>query len=186
MTIKEIAKKYDLDPSLFESFLRKKNLNILPALPFGYKVPDEDVEQYVGMYREYAGKIKARVDAKAEAAAKEAEAARTVIISTTEALEGYAITKYVDCFSGEAFYDFNRGDNTAPALKKAMSSAREEALWQLRLAAHRSRCNAVVGVSFSYVPLAPQTATPTGGTLYQPYVVSVAANGTGVIVEKKN
>lgn len=201
MTTKEIAEKYQLKQDLFESFLTSKKLDFhCPLFGNFYSVEDDKVEQYVALYHEEIEKAKERVDAKAaEEAKKAAEEAKraaeraellrksaNIIISTTETLEGHAITKYVDCLSAEAFYDFNRSNTTALSLQIAMGSARDEALKQLRIAAYQAGCNAVVGVSFSYVSLAPESVTPTGGTLYQPYVVSVAANGTGVVVEKKN
>ena len=55
---------------------------------------------------------------------------------------------------------------------------------ELKEAALDLGCNAVIGVDFDYLTLDPQTASLTGGTVYEPYVICVTANGNAVVIEK--
>ena len=58
-------------------------------------------------------------------------------------------------------------------------------LAELKEAAYALGCNAVVGVDFDYITLEPETANFNGGTLYEPYIICVTANGNAVVIEKE-
>lgn len=42
----------------------------------------------------------------------------------------------------------------------------------------------LMGVDFDYITLEPETANFGGGTLYEPYIICVTANGNAVVIEK--
>ena len=42
----------------------------------------------------------------------------------------------------------------------------------------------IIGVDFDYITMEPETANFSGGTLYEPYLICVTANGNAVIIEK--
>ena len=69
-------------------------------------------------------------------------------------------------------------------LMASLSEIRRNALRELKEAAYNLGCNAVIGVDFDYITLDPQTASIGGGTVYQPYVFCVTANGNAVVIEK--
>lgn len=56
---------------------------------------------------------------------------------------------------------------------------------ELKEAAYDLGCNAVIGVDFDYITLEPETANFSGGTLYEPYIICVTANGNAVVIEKE-
>ena len=69
-------------------------------------------------------------------------------------------------------------------LTDALVKIRRRALIELKEAAYDLGCNAVIGVDFDYLTLDPETASLTGGTVYEPYVICVTANGNAVVIEK--
>ena len=79
---------------------------------------------------------------------------------------------------------FDRGMN-GERLTDALVKIRRQALKELKEAAYDLGCNAVIGVDFDYITLEPQTASLGGGTIYEPYVICVTANGNAVIIEKE-
>ena len=67
---------------------------------------------------------------------------------------------------------------------QALSVIRQNAIRELKEAAYDLGCNAIIGVDFDYIDLAPETANSSGGTTYYPYIFCVTANGTAVTIEK--
>lgn len=112
-----------------------------------------------------------------------------MLISSGFNFEGYRIVKYSGYISGDDAVQiprsgvFDRGRN-GQNLTEALVRIRRVALQELKQAAYDLGCNAVIGVDFDYLTLDPQTATITGGTLYEPYVICVTANGNAVVIEK--
>jgi uncharacterized protein YbjQ (UPF0145 family) len=76
------------------------------------------------------------------------------------------------------------GTNVKNKLMESLVIIRRNALSELKEAAYALGCNAVIGVDFDYLTLDPQTGNLNGGTIYQPYVFGVTANGNAVIIEK--
>ena len=112
-----------------------------------------------------------------------------ILISSGFNFDGYRIVKYSGYISGDDAVQiprsgvFDRGRN-GQNLTEALVRIRRVALQELKQAAYDLGCNAVIGVDFDYLTLDPQTATITGGTLYEPYVICVTANGNAVVIEK--
>ena len=112
-----------------------------------------------------------------------------ILISSGFNFEGYRIVKYSGYISGDDAVQiprsgiFSRGRNGAN-LTEALVQIRRQALTELKEAAYNLGCNAVIGVDFDYLTLDPESATLTGGTLYEPYVICVTANGNAVVIEK--
>ena len=112
-----------------------------------------------------------------------------ILISSGFNFEGYRIVKYSGYISGDDAVQiprsgvFDRGRN-GENLTDALVRIRRVALQELKQAAYDLGCNAVIGVDFDYITLEPQTATIGGGTLYEPYVICVTANGNAVVIEK--
>ena len=123
-----------------------------------------------------------------------AKALPKMLITSGFSFEGYRIVKYSGYISGDdaiqidrgtaSFWDGSGATNVGEKLMQSLTIIRRNALRELKEAAYDLGCNAVIGVDFDYLTLDPQTATSTGGTVYQPYVFGVTANGNAVIIEK--
>ncbi|PWG59740.1 hypothetical protein DF200_06100 [Bifidobacterium catulorum] len=116
-----------------------------------------------------------------------------ILITSGFNFDGYSIKKYSGYISGDDVLQIDRGREgifsnptaVGPAMSKALVSLRRNALAELKEAALDLGCNAVIGVDFDYMTLAPETVNMNGGTLYLPYVFCVTANGNAVVIEKK-
>ena len=117
-----------------------------------------------------------------------------ILVTSGYNFEGYRIVKYSGYISGDdaiqidrgtaSFWDGSGATNVGEKLMQSLTVIRRNALKELKEAAYDLGCNAIIGVDFDYLTLDPQTATSTGGTMYQPYVFGVTANGTAVKIEK--
>ena len=112
-----------------------------------------------------------------------------MLISSGFNFEGYRIVKYSGYISGDDAVQIPRsgvfGGKNGQNLTDALVKIRIQAIKELKEAAYELGCNAVVGVDFDYITLEPETASLTGGTLYEPYIICVTANGNAVIIEKE-
>ena len=122
-------------------------------------------------------------------AQKRAAALPNILISSGFSFEGYRITKYSGYISGDDAVQIPRsgvfGGNNGQNLTDALVRIRRQALKELKEAAYDLGCNAVIGVDFDYITLEPETANIGGGTLYEPYIICVTANGNAVVIEKE-
>jgi len=131
-----------------------------------------------------AERIQAQMEYNAEVA--------KVLVTSGYSFEGYKITKYSGYISGDDAISVGRGfdgwtstgGNTGEYLLQALTVIRQNAIRELKEAAHDLGCNAIIGVDFDYIDLAPETANSSGGTTYYPYIFCVTANGTAVRIEK--
>lgn len=112
-----------------------------------------------------------------------------MLISSGFSFDGYTIVKYSGYISGDDATQIPRsgvfGGNNGSNLTNALVKIRRQALTELKEAAYNLGCNAVVGVDFDYITLEPETANINGGTLYEPYIICVTANGNAVVIEKE-
>ena len=112
-----------------------------------------------------------------------------ILISSGFNFEGYRIVKYSGYISGDDVTQMPRsgifGGDNGKKLTDALVRIRQNALRELKEAAYDLGCNAIIGVDFDYITLQPETANCTGGTLYEPYLICVTANGNAVIIEKE-
>jgi len=117
------------------------------------------------------------------------EALPNILISSGFNFDGYRIVKYSGYISGDDAVQIPRsgvfGGNNGQNLTDALVKIRRQALRELKEAAFDLGCNAVIGVDFDYITLEPETANITGGTLYEPYIICVTANGNAVVIEKE-
>ena len=192
MKAKEIGNKYNIDAETFEKFV------VSNKLEHEYKflsliIPDDKVEEYVARYRKRLESIKIKKEESArkteEAKAAKEKAMREMLISSGFSFDGYVITKYSGYISGDDAVQIPRsgvfGGHNGSNLTDALVKIRRQALIELKEAAYNLGCNAVIGVDFDYITLEPETASMGGGTLYEPYVICVTANGNAVVIEKK-
>ncbi len=212
MKTKDIAARYGFDPAKFTDFVWKQSEVKVTGFNMN-TIADEDVPKIVDLYNTFSGdaqKYRAFVDeyqasegntpkssdfssSNVQAAIKkkqEKEAAiANILISSGFNFEGYRITKYSGYISGDDAVQIPRGGifgkNHGQDLTDALVKIRIQALRELKEAAYDLGCNAVIGVDFDYITLEPETANITGGTLYEPYVICVTANGNAVIIEKE-
>ena len=125
-----------------------------------------------------------------QAVLEKRQAMSQMLITSGFNFEGYRIVKYSGYISGDDAISVDRGyaffDNVGvkDKLMDSLTVIRRNALKELKEAAYNLGCNAVIGVDFDYLTLDPQTANLTGGTVYQPYVFGVTANGNAVVIEK--
>lgn len=165
---------------------------------FSTNVADEDVEKAITLFQQKKQKeleekdpeIARKKEEQAHKLAQEkAEALPKMLISSGFNFEGYRIVKYSGYISGDDAVQIPRsgvfGGKNGQNLTDALVKIRIQAIKELKEAAYELGCNAVVGVDFDYITLEPETASLTGGTLYEPYIICVTANGNAVIIEKE-
>lgn len=205
MKVKEIADKYGIDEYELENFLSLHPENARFGF-LGISVDDINVPQVVEQYKANMVDVAEIAEKEALAAEREElerrrkEQARkrkeqekerglpSILITSGFNFDGYKIVKYSGYISGDdateiprsGIFSGNNGKNLTDALVKI----RIQALKELKEAAYDLGCNAVIGVDFDYITLEPETAGFNGGTLYEPYVICVTANGNAVIIEK--
>ena len=112
-----------------------------------------------------------------------------ILITSGFTFDGYRIKKYSGYISGDDCvtiprFNFAQRVSVEDSLCSALVKIRRQALKELKEAVYNLGCNAVIGVDFDYLTIEPETASATGGTLYEPYVICVTANGNAVIIEK--
>lgn len=201
---KDIAKKYQIDQFDFWDFLRDRELDyktITSLSGISYSVDDNYIEKYVRIYKEewlpitneiaaenYRAEVAEREAVNAEIQSKK-KAMAEMLITSGFTFDGYTITKYSGYISGDDAVQiprsgiFKNNDN-GQNLTNALVQIRRQALKELKEAAYNLGCNAVIGVDFDYITLEPETANVHGGTMYEPYVICVTANGNAVVIEK--
>ena len=112
-----------------------------------------------------------------------------ILISSGFSFEGHKIVKYSGYISGDDVTQLPRsgifGSDNGKKLTDALVKIRQNALRELKEAAYALGCNAIIGVDFDYITLEPETANIVGGTLYEPYLICVTANGNAVVIEKE-
>ena len=160
---------------------------------------EQPTKEQIELYKDTIGAALESAASAAEAAEKaramaiEREAARRealpkIMISSGFSFEGYRIVKYSGYISGDDAVQIPRsgvfGGRNGQNLTDALVRIRRQALKELKEAAYDLGCNAVIGVDFDYITLEPETANLNGGTLYEPYVICVTANGNAVQIEK--
>ncbi len=198
MKTKEISEKYNIDQKDFDAFLITRNLNYSENLLGIINVDDALAEEYVSDYKRFREKEN---QAKEEALKQKKEeeerrreeeepkkaAMAKMLISSGFSFDGYRIVKYSGYISGDDAIEISRtgwfsADNeSGQNITNALVKIRRQALNELKEAAYNLGCNAIIGVDFDYITL----ETPSGtGTLYEPYVICVTANGNAVIIEK--
>ena len=191
MKFKDIVRTYNLpDKEEFEMYM-----NMVHGI-YREVVFDEEIEGYVEGYKAWKEGVQQRKEAGTDLVKQAAEERRAleielskILISSGFNFDGYTIVKYSGYISGDDAVQiprsglFDRGMN-GENLTNALVQIRRQALFELKLAAYNLGCNAVIGVDFDYITLEPQTASLTGGTVYEPYVICVTANGNAVIIEK--
>lgn len=139
-----------------------------------------------------AAKISQEIDEyreKVDEYRKKLEAISKILVTSGFNFDGYKITKYSGYISGDDATQIPRssvfGGNNGQNLTDALAKIRIQALKELKEAAYDLGCNAVIGVDFDYITLEPETANIAGGTLYEPYIICVTANGNAVVIERE-
>ncbi len=184
MLARDIVKNYNVDLIAFMNFVKSNKLNHAQTPQGEMIVPDANIEEYVQKFKEYIEE-RDRVLLEEE---KKQKALAKMLISSGFSFEGYRIVKYSGYISGDDAVQIPRsgvfGGNNGQNLTNALVRIRRQALAELKEAAYNLGCNAVIGVDFDYITLEPETANIGGGTLYEPYIICVTANGNAVIIEK--
>lgn len=141
--------------------------------------------EIVEKWEEKVEKVKIRVERERE----KQNAMSEILISSGFSFDGYKIVKYSGYISGDDAVQIPRsgifGSDNGKKLTDALVKIRRRALVELKEAAYALGCNAVIGVDFDYITLEPETANFNGGTLYEPYIICVTANGNAVVIEKE-
>lgn len=192
MTAREIAYKYGLNLSEFIKFLhRHREIKIKTGIldEKGITVYADDIPRLVEKYKEEAAQAEKQAKARVIKEQEKNVALPKILITSGYSFEGYKITKYSGYISGDDAVQIPRsgvfGGNNGQNLTNALVRIRIQALKELKEAAYDLDCNAVIGVDFDYITLEPETANIGGGTLYEPYIICVTANGNAVVIEKE-
>lgn len=198
MKIRDIAKNYDIDGNVFESWLKQSEYKYKTGLMGGIEVDDShNLDEMVNNFKQHQDWDQERIARESterkRAAALKQQAIKSMHITSGFSFEGYTITKYSGYISGDGVVQVDRGRNgifgratdVGESLMSSLAEIRRQALTDLKDAAYALGCNAVIGVDFDYLTLDPETVNSHGGTLYLPYVFGVTANGNAVTIEKK-
>ncbi len=105
----------------------------------------------------------------------------SILISTTSLIDGHAIAEYKNIVTGISvlgtgfFNELNANvadllGSSSSAMESKIASAKDSALFYLKREAYDISCNAVIGVSISFVPFSGN-------------MIGLVASGTAVIVE---
>ncbi|MGO4228931.1 YbjQ family protein [Arthrobacter sp. YAF34] len=204
MKTRDIAKKYQLDPGVFDQWLKQSDFQCRSGIT-GLSVDDDvNTDEVVARYHEHLIQEKARIAQEQErlasqrATAEQAELAKqqalaSMLITSGFNFDGHTVTKYSGYISGDGAVSMDRpthgwlggvNKDVGADLLSGLSHIRQTALKELKEAAYALGCNAVIGVDFDYLTLDPETATSSGGTLYLPFLFAVTANGNAVVIEK--
>lgn len=199
MKSKDIAKNYGVDHAKFVEWIKHTDYLFKTSMMGGLDVPDEqEISRIVSEFKVSETAESERLEnekANSERTAREKQVAlSSLLITTGFSFEGYAITKYSGYISGDDAVQVDRGTagifaratDVGTSLMSALADIRENALAELKEAAHSLGCNAVIGVDFDYITLDPEPASSSGGVMYLPYVFGVTANGTAVVVERND
>ena len=195
MTFQEFLSEVGADQAQAQKIRRlirdseyKKNLKI-PM--FGEESIEGDVPAVLAF-------VKSKLEAETKAAEAEekaeqefADAIAGIMITSGHSFEGYKITRYSGYISGDdatfmpLLSSFSGGEKQANEFKENLLDAyariRRNSLQELKEAAYSLGCNAVIGLDFDYMN------TDIGASLgsNMPFVLSVTANGTAVVIEKE-
>ena len=187
MFTKEIAEKYYLDEKEFTRYIYTSGLPYKETF-YGVEIQDQYVKDCVEAFWEYNEQLEAERKIEQQEEEIKQRAMAQMLISSGFSFEGYKIVKYSGYISGDDATQIPRsgvfGGRNGENLTNALVRIRRQALRELKEAAYDLGCNAVVGVDFDYITLEPETANISGGTLYEPYIICVTANGNAVIIEK--
>lgn len=183
----DVAKQYGFSPSDFERFMNLQNE--IKTGVFSNSINENDIPRAVELYREKLAQDAAKKAKKEEEKRQHERAVSNILITSGFSFDGYKITEYKGYISGDDATQISRTgwfseSENADKLTGALVEIRKQAIKELREAAYDLDCNAVIGVDFDYITLEPQTAHIGGGTVYEPYVICVTANGTAVKIEK--
>lgn len=207
MKAKDIAKLYRLECSAFTKWIKQSGYRHKSGLMGVEVLDDQDVNEIANAFKAYdAESTRAAHEAAAQqqAAAEKAEAdgrlaaqqkqqaLASMLITSGFNFDGYTITKYSGYISGDDAVQVPRTGglwttgNVGAALLDSLVKIRRKALAELKEATYALGCNAVIGVDFDYLTLDPEhgQVLNTAGTIYEPYVFGVTANGNAVIIER--
>lgn len=112
------------------------------------------------------------------------EKRKSMLVTTTPSVEGYAVRDYLGVVTGETilganiFRDFMAGitdivGGRSAAYERSLREARETAIEEMMEEARARGANAVIGVDIDY-----ETVGPNGGMLM------VSASGTAVLIDR--
>lgn len=204
MKTKDIARKFGIETSAFEAWLKQSVYPCKSGLTGMTVADDLDVDMVMGAYNEYLSRERTRLAQEQEQLARDQENAARVAQEKQRALasmlitsgfnfDGYTITKYSGYISGDDAVSMDRPTHSwlggvnrevGADMLAGLAHIRRNALAELKEAAYALGCNAVIGVDFDYLTMDPETATSQGGTLYLPFLFAVTANGNAVVIEK--
>ena len=114
-------------------------------------------------------------------------------VTSCNSFQGYRIVRYADYLACDSVFEFTRGSygyftgaslDVGAALTSSLRRGRRDAMQELKEAAHDLDCNAIVGVSYSYNTLIPETSSK-GEQVYLPYVFCVTVSGTAVEIQQE-
>lgn len=196
MTLSELQAKMPGLKQPIEAYLNTRGIPFKTAFFGESTIDDANAEKAIQLFASEMVKMKeqAQIRQEQERLEKEEEtrkkrAMSQMLITSGFNFDGYRIVKYSGYISGDDAMSVDRGYawtdiSVRDKLMASLSEIRRNALRELKEAAYDLGCNAVIGVDFDYITLDPQTASISGGTVYQPYVFCVTANGNAVIIEK--
>ncbi|WP_051266021.1 heavy metal-binding domain-containing protein [Nakamurella lactea] len=198
MKTKDIARQQGFDGREFDAWFSQSGYPHRTLMMGGLEVDSSvSVDDVVAAFRTHQSEqASQRTQQEADQEQEQAriwQAISEMQITTGFSFEGYRITRYAGYISGDSAVQVDRGTygifssatDPGAALMNSMGQIRQNALIEMKVEAVQQGCNAIIGVDFDYLNLAPETAGSNGGVVYLPYVFGVTANGTAVSIEKE-
>lgn len=166
MKTKEIVRTYGVDGASFERWLRRSGCAFKTGMMGGLDLADgQNVDEIVLAFKQHLVQEKERTARAASererAAALKEQAMDTMLVTTGFSFDGYPITRYAGYICGDDAVDHARTSGVfgrSPGLMSSLGQIRLNALTELKEAAYALGCNAVIGVSFDYLTVAPESS----------------------------
>lgn len=194
MKTKDIAKQHGFNAAAFDDWLRQSGHQYKSGLTGLTVADDVNTDDLVSGFNQHLADEQERLAHVDRAAHEKQQALASMLITSGFNFDGWRITKYSGYVSGDGAISVDRprqqgwlgrvNMDIGPALLESLAQIRRKALQELKEAAYALGCNAVIGVDFDYLPLAPETKIGEGETLYLPFLYAVTANGNAVVIEK--
>ena len=194
MTLLEFCKKYgipreemrDLDKMLREN----QSIAVSTSLDGSLIISREVETRCLSVWRRHKNtrdKMQQHLSFLEEEDRRVVESAQSIPVTSTQSIDGYRIVRYCGYVSGDEIIELNdswfgRGDFDKNTVSERIKKTRSAAIEELKYAAAKLGCDAVVGLDFDYISIDAQFPGISGRAVNRSFVM-LTANGTAVSIE---
>lgn len=168
-------------------------MTVCPKCKYDTKTADggEKHKEWLAANRVPTEEEKAAAEAQiSEEARKKNEAVSKILITSGFSFDGYTISRYVDCVSGNSVFHAYMIEDTLhkqdEEFDKALEQNRKIVLKKIKEAAADMDCNAIIGLRFDITTIDRWSINYMMGRNVEPgsHVICVSAYGSAVVIEK--